>query len=117
MRDVLRRLIAGEISEDEAVAELRQLELGELSGRARLDLGRYLRRGIPEVVLAPGKSPREAARLVIAMAERQGQGLVSRMTDDHASALTEAACRKRRQDRRSERWILAPPARSFISMA
>src|SRR3989442_16022764 len=25
------------------------------------------------------------------MAERQGQGLVSRMTDDHASALTEAA--------------------------
>ena len=91
MRDVLRRLIAGEISEDEAVAELRQLELGELSGRARLDLGRYLRRGIPEVVLAPGKSPREAARLVIAMAERQGQGLVSRMTDDHASALTEAA--------------------------
>src|SRR5207302_456547 len=37
------------------------------------------------------KSPREAARLVIAMAERQGQGLVSRMTDDHASALTEAA--------------------------
>ena len=91
MRDVLRRLIAGEISEDEAVAELRQLELGELSGRARLDLGRYLRRGIPEVVLAPGKSPREAARLVIAMAERQGQGLVSRMTDDHASALTDAA--------------------------
>ncbi len=91
MRDVLRRLIAGEISEDEAVAELRQLELGELSGRPRLDLGRYLRRGIPEVVLAPGKSPREAARLVIAMAERQGQGLVSRMTDDHASALTEAA--------------------------
>ena len=91
MRDVLRRLIAGELTEDQAVAELRQLELGELGGRARLDLGRYLRRGIPEVVLASGKSPREAARLVIAMAERQGQGLVSRMTDEHASALKDAA--------------------------
>jgi len=91
VRDVLRRLIAGELTEDEAVAQLRRLELDELGGRARLDLGRYLRRGIPEVVLAPGKSPREAARLVVAMAERQGQGLVSRMTEEHASALAAAA--------------------------
>ena len=91
MRDVLRKLVAGELTEDEAVAQLRRLELDELGGRARLDLGRYLRRGIPEVVLAPGKSPSEAARLATAMARRQGQGLVSRMTDDHASALAEAA--------------------------
>ena len=91
MRDVLRKLVAGELTEDEAVAQLRQLELDELGGRARLDLGRYLRRGIPEVVLAAGKSPREAARLVTAMAERQGQGLVSRMTDEHASAVADAA--------------------------
>src|SRR2546429_6310385 len=91
VRDVLRKLVAGELTEDEAVAQLRRLELDELGGRARLDLGRYLRRGIPEVVLAPGKSPSEAARLATAMARRQGQGLVSRMTDDHASALAEAA--------------------------
>src|SRR5438309_11494831 len=91
VRDVWRKLVGGELSEGEAVAQLRQLELDELGGRARLDLGRYLRRGIPEVVLAAGKSPREAARLVTAMAERQGQGLVSRMTDEHASALADAA--------------------------
>src|SRR5256885_17119966 len=65
----------------------------ELGGRARLDLGRYLRRGIPEVVLAPGKSPQDAARLVLAMAERQGQGLISRMTEAHESALRDAAQR------------------------
>jgi NCAIR mutase (PurE)-related protein len=91
MRDVLRRLIAGEINEDEALTELRRLQLDELGGRARLDLGRYLRRGIPEVVLAAGKTPQETARLVVAMAERQGQGLVSRMTDAHLSAVREAA--------------------------
>lgn len=90
MRDVLRRLLAGELSEDEAIAELRQIQLDELAGRARLDLGRYLRRGIPEVVLASGKSPEEAARLVIAMAERQGQGLISRMTDAHCQVLENA---------------------------
>src|SRR5207247_2279342 len=91
VRDILRRLVAGELSEDDALAELRRLQLDEFGGRARLDLGRYLRRGVPEVVLASGKPAREAARLVIAMAERQGQGLISRMTDGHASALAEAA--------------------------
>lgn len=91
MRDVLRRLVAGELDEEQALAELRRLQLDELGGRARLDLGRYLRRGIPEVVLATGKSPRAAARLVVAMAEQQGQGLISRMTDAHWTALRDAA--------------------------
>ena len=91
MRDVLRRLVAGEIGEDEALSEIRSQQLDELAGRARLDLGRYLRRGLPEVVLASGKAPREAARLAVAMAARQGQGLVSRMTVAHRRALDQAA--------------------------
>src|SRR6202158_3684275 len=50
-----------------------------------------MRRGIPEVVLATGKTPADAARLAIAMAERQGQGLISRMSDEHKAALQNAA--------------------------
>jgi NCAIR mutase (PurE)-related protein len=91
VRDVLRRLLAGELSEDEALAELRSLQLDELEGRAKLDLGRFMRRGIPEVVLAPGKTPAETARLAVALATRQGQGLVSRMSEAHREALEEAA--------------------------
>jgi len=87
VRDVLRRLVAGELSEDDALSEIRRLQLDELDGRARLDLGRYLRRGVPEVVLAPGKSPEEAAKLVVAMARKQGQGLISRMSPAHETAL------------------------------
>lgn len=91
MKEVLRRLVAGEIDEDEALAKIRAISLHELSGRARLDLGRHLRRGLPEVVLAAGKDPADAARLVIALAESQGQGLISRMTDAHRGALEAAA--------------------------
>jgi NCAIR mutase (PurE)-related protein len=80
-------LLAGELTEEDAISELRQVQLEELGGRARLDLGRYLRRGIPEVVLASGKTPTDAARLVVAMAERVGQGLISRMTAEHCDAL------------------------------
>ena len=91
MKDILRRLVAGSISEEQAVSELRRLQLNELGGRAKLDLGRFMRRGIPEVVLATGKAPADAARLAIAMAERQGQGLISRMSDVHKAALDAAA--------------------------
>jgi NCAIR mutase (PurE)-related protein len=91
VRDILRRLVAGSVSEEQAVAELRRLQLDELGGRAKLDLGRFMRRGIPEVVLSTGKAPADAARLAIAMAERQGQCLISRMSDAHRAALDEAA--------------------------
>ena len=83
MRSVLRRLLAGELTEAEAEAELRRVQLEELSGRARLDLGRTARRGLPEVVLASGKPPAEAARLAAALATEQGQGLVSRLSAEH----------------------------------
>jgi NCAIR mutase (PurE)-related protein len=91
VKDILRRLIAGELTEEEAIVELRAVQLEELSGRARLDLGRFLRRGIVEVILAQGKTPDDTAALVVAIAERQGQGLVSRMSDAHRQAVASAA--------------------------
>ena len=91
MRDILRRLLAGELNEEEAENEIRRLQLEELGGRARLDLGRSARRGLPEVVLAAGKSPADVARLTVALAREQGQGLASRLTDEHWTALEQAA--------------------------
>src|SRR5205807_9169977 len=87
VRSVLRRLLAGELTEAEAEAELRRVQLEELDGRARLDLGRVGRRGLPEVILASGKRPDEAARLAVTLAQEQGQGLASRLGPDHLAAL------------------------------
>ncbi len=83
--------MAGELTEDEALRELRRMQLEELAGRAKLDLGRYMRRGIPEVVLATGKTPKDSARLAVTLAQRQGQGLISRMTAEHRAALVDPA--------------------------
>jgi NCAIR mutase (PurE)-related protein len=69
----------------------RRLQLEGLGGRARLDLGRLTRRGLPEVVLADGKSPGDAATLVVSLAREQGQGLVSRLSSEHWAALEKAA--------------------------
>lgn len=91
MKEVLLRLRAGELSVDEALAELRRALLVELDGQARLDLGRRVRRGVPEVVLAAGKTAEATARLVVALASEQGQGLVSRLTPEHALAVEAAA--------------------------
>jgi NCAIR mutase (PurE)-related protein len=91
MRQILRRLLAGELTETEAEAELRRVQLEELGGRARLDLGRPARRGLPEVVLASGKRPQDVAGLVLSLAGEQGQGLASRLAPEHWAALEEAA--------------------------
>lgn len=91
MEDVIRRLRSGELSEAAALGELRRAQLEELGGAAQLDIARERRRGLPEVVLAEGKRPEEAARLAVRLALEGGQGLISRMDDRHWAALREAA--------------------------
>jgi pyridinium-3,5-biscarboxylic acid mononucleotide synthase len=83
LKDVLRRLLIGELNLEEAESELRRTQLMELAGRARLDLGRPGRRGLPEVVLANGKTPVEVAHILLALAVEQGQGLASRLGEEH----------------------------------
>ena len=88
---MLARLRAGELSVDEALEEIRRVQLVELAGNARMDIGRTARRGIPEVVLAAGKPPESAARLILALARAQGVGLGSRLGPEHWTALEAGA--------------------------
>jgi NCAIR mutase (PurE)-related protein len=87
---MLARLRAGELTVDEALEEIRRTQLVELAGKARMDIGRSARRGIPEVVLAAGKAPETVARLILALAGEQGQGLGSRLAPEHWPALEAA---------------------------
>jgi len=50
---------------------------------AHLDVGREIRKGLPEIILAEGKAPREVAEIVEAMVERTGRAIVSRAGRKH----------------------------------
>ena len=50
---------------------------------AHLDVGREIRKGLPEVILAEGKAPREVAQIVEAMVKRTGRAIVSRAGRSH----------------------------------
>jgi pyridinium-3,5-biscarboxylic acid mononucleotide synthase len=45
---------------------------------AHLDVGREVRKGLPEVVLAEGKAPQDVAEIVGAMVKKTGRAIVSR---------------------------------------
>jgi NCAIR mutase (PurE)-related protein len=79
MREILDAVAAGELSPGEAEAELR--------GYTRTDAGRFDaaregRSGIPEAVLADGKTPEETASMVLGAVETTGRALVTRVDDD-----------------------------------
>jgi pyridinium-3,5-biscarboxylic acid mononucleotide synthase len=54
------------------------LAIGRVKQFARLDIGRELRKGLPEVVLAEGKDARDVAEIVAAVVRRTGRAIVSR---------------------------------------
>jgi NCAIR mutase (PurE)-related protein len=59
LRDILERLIKGSISIDDAEKLLRTQTIDEISNIAKLDINRDLRGGVPEIILAEGKTNEE----------------------------------------------------------
>ncbi|MCL6594190.1 MAG: 1-(5-phosphoribosyl)-5-amino-4-imidazole-carboxylate carboxylase, partial [Alicyclobacillus sp.] len=64
----------GSVSVDAALQALRQLDTEDL-GFARIDHHRALRKGFPEVVLCDGKTPEQAAAILLRL-YHAGQGPV-----------------------------------------
>lgn len=84
VNEVLERLLAGELTIDEVRCELSALSVRQIGELARLDTKRSYRVGVPELILAEGKRPEDAARLAIKVAEERGYALVTRAGDQHA---------------------------------
>jgi len=59
------------------------LAIEKLRDLARLDVGREVRKGLPEVILAEGKDVQEVAEIVEAMVKRTGRAIVSRANTNY----------------------------------
>jgi NCAIR mutase (PurE)-related protein len=87
IRDILRMYCSGEVSEDEATAAIEGLRIEMIDGMARIDTGRSVRCGMPEVVLAEGKEPVAFAEIMLAQVRASGRCVATRVSQAHIEAL------------------------------
>jgi NCAIR mutase (PurE)-related protein len=87
LRQVLERLASGDISLDEAERVIKMLAVEEVGDLARLDIGREIRHGIPEVVIAEGKKPSDVAKIASKAIAQKGRVIISRVSEKHIRAL------------------------------
>jgi len=80
---VLNALLAGELTVEQAKRKLAALNIKRIGDLARLDVERVHRIGIPEVVLAEGKSPETVAKAAVALASTSGYAIVTRVSEKH----------------------------------
>jgi NCAIR mutase (PurE)-related protein len=83
MRELLEAVAAGEVSPEAAEAELAGYATGDAG---RFDAARERRSGVPEAVLADGKTTEEVADLAATAVETTGRALVTRA--DEATTAT-----------------------------
>ena len=89
MREILEKLADGEISVEEAEKALRINVIEEVANVAKLDVSREARRGVPEIVLAEGKSVDDLISICTRMIEKNGRVIISRLDDSQLSKLNE----------------------------
>ena len=91
---ILDALVAGEIDREQALARLDEAHR-ESSGRvenlewARIDHDRARRRGFPEVIYGPGKTPEQIRELVVRLAARNPNVLCTRTSEAGATLVRE----------------------------
>jgi len=90
LKEVLDKVAAKEISPAEAEKILQLLAIDEVGCLAKLDGNRGLRKGIPELILADGKTPADIAEISKRMVAKCGRAIVSRCSQEHLAALREA---------------------------
>ncbi len=78
MEEILRKLSKGEISLEEALKALKLFTIEKIHELARVDIGRELRRGVPEIILAEGKNLEDLLEICLRAIEKTDRIIVSR---------------------------------------
>jgi NCAIR mutase (PurE)-related protein len=86
IRKVLKAVERGETTADAAFESLRTLSFEDL-GFAKIDHHRSLRRGFPEVIFGPGKTPAQIAAIASRLAEKGHVVLVTKTSPEAFAAV------------------------------
>ena len=87
--ELLEDFRSGRLTADEVVAEVSVPSFEDI-GFAKVDHHRAIRKGFPEVVFGPGKTPEQVGRLAEALLERSDRLLVTKTTLEAYRAVCEA---------------------------
>jgi hypothetical protein len=87
VRELLRAVRAGTLSDDDAVERLVRLPFARVGDAAHFDTHRALRTGVAEVIYAPGKTDEDLEALARLSLERHAALLVSRVEPERAARL------------------------------
>jgi NCAIR mutase (PurE)-related protein len=89
LREILTAVAAGKMSPGQAEDRLATGEVRYLEEFAALDVGRARRKGVPEVIYAPGKTPEQVAGICAVLAPDGRRTIVSGAGEEHEAAVRE----------------------------
>lgn len=78
MKEILQKLINGEISLQEAEKQLKTIQIEEIGDFAKLDTGREARTGIPEAIFAESKEDEDLIKIILKGADK-GRLMVTKL--------------------------------------
>jgi NCAIR mutase (PurE)-related protein len=90
LKELLRKVAAGELSVDEAEKLLRVTAIREIEDFAKLDVNRESRNGVPEIILGDSKTPEQLIEIVLRLLHENGRVIVSRADKHQIESLREA---------------------------
>lgn len=94
LQDLLDQYRDGKLDIDAAAEAIEGLRLERVGDFACLDLGRNVRCGLPEVVLAEGKDPEHLAKIALRHAAAAGRCVITRVSPGQADAVRDRALRE-----------------------
>jgi NCAIR mutase (PurE)-related protein len=87
VKDILDKLAKGRITSEEAQRMLALHSIEYVEDLAKLDVGRDMRRGMPEVVFAQSKSYSDLTKIARAALKRKGSVIISRINNSDMKRL------------------------------
>ena len=88
LRSILDAFASGSLSLEEAEKRVSIHAIEKLGEMAKLDVGREVRRGMPEIILAESKQYGDIIRIATAAVRKNGQVVISRVRKNHLGRIS-----------------------------